>query len=186
MRWLAIDVGSPSGAPDGKADLVYVDKVAGTIGAYTLLSNGDGTWRPRYDTPWRDSMGAVVAYGPEDQHHWAPADINGDGRTDLAHTFFLEPGVRIEYLISNGDGTWMAGSHDYFTTASVGPPPLALDPVAVPSVQDFRLLDVNGDGLTDFVNVEYAGPAVGTRTRTLISNGDGTFTPRQWSATRRC
>jgi hypothetical protein len=140
-RWLAVDVGSPSGAPDGKADLVYVDKAGGTLSVYTLLSNGDGTWQPRYDTPWRDTTGTVVEYGAEDVHRWVPADLNGDGRLDLIHTYFLNPGVRVECLISNGDGTWTASAHDYFTAPGGGP---GLDPLTAANVQDFRLLDVNG------------------------------------------
>jgi RHS repeat-associated protein len=180
-RWMPVDVGGPSGAPDGKTDLVYVDKVGGTLGVYTLLSNGDGTWQVRYDTPWK-ANGVVVGYGAEDLQHWGPAEFNGDGRMDLVHTSFLGPGVRIEYLLSNGDGTWVGDSHDYFTVSTTTPQPL--DALTVPTVQDFRLLDVDGDGLTDLVHVEHVGSSsVGTRIRTLLSNGDGTFTPRQRPAT---
>jgi len=42
-------------------------------------------------------------------------------------------------------------------------------------------MDVNGNPLTDFVYVEYLGASAGTRIRTLLSNGDGTFSPRQGS-----
>ena len=116
-RWFPEDpnldrllVGDAKSSPTGSDCYVhvYVDKVGGTLGVYTLLSKGDRKWQARFDTPWRDPTGIPVAYGTEDLHHWVPADINGDGRLDLIHLYFLGPGVRVEYLISNGDGTWSA------------------------------------------------------------------------------
>ena len=96
-RFLAIDVGGgPEGAPDGKADLVLVSLRGTTLSVYTLLSNGDGTFRATMDLPWRDTLGNLAGYGSVDLQNWAPADLDGDGRTDLVHTYFLGTGIRVE------------------------------------------------------------------------------------------
>jgi YD repeat-containing protein len=177
--WMPIDVGGgPGGAPDGKTDLVLVDRDPdGTLRVSTLLSTGTG-WTPKPAEPWRPA-GAGAPYGPADVQNWRPANLNGDGRSDLVHLVSLGMGVRVDYLLSHGDGTWTSGSTPgYFTkaaTATTAPVPA----LTAPNVQDFHSTDVDGDQLTDFAFVE-AGPD-GTIIRTLEGNGDASFTERHYT-----
>jgi hypothetical protein len=63
---------------DGKTDVAVASAKSNTtaVGAAdvlsVLLSNGDGTFRPRLDTPTNTSPGVI-----------APGDFNGDGKLDL-------------------------------------------------------------------------------------------------------
>jgi RHS repeat-associated protein len=172
--WMPIDVGGgPGGTPDGKTDLVLVDRDGTTLRVYTLLSTGTG-WIPKVDTPWRVNGGSVP-YGSVDVQHWRPANLDHDGRSDLVHFVAAGPGVRVEYLVSNGDGTWTSGtSPGYFTRATASGP--AIPALTAPNVQDFHSTDIDGDQLTDFVLVE-AG-AGDTIIRTLVGNGDASFSER--------
>jgi RHS repeat-associated protein len=178
--WMPIDVGGgPNGAPDGKTDLVLVDRDPdGTLRIYTLLSTGTG-WIPKVDTPWRVKENGVekdVFGSSADVQRWRPANLNHDGRSDLVHLVPLGQGVRVEHLLSKGDGTWDRGSgpHDYFTTATADASALT-----ALNVQDFLSTDVDGDGLTDLVLVE--GGSGDTIIRTLVDNGDASFSARSHS-----
>jgi len=169
-RFIAMDVGSANGLPDGKADLVLVDTEAGTLRIWTFLSNGDGTFTttaPSY--PWRDANHNVVGYGASDLQTWRPAQIDGDGRGDLIHPYTMGSTVRIESLRSGGDGSWTIGPPaDYVMTGAASPLQGA----------DWFVVDVDGDGRSDLVHAE-VNPQTGTSTlRTLLGNGDGTFTLR--------
>lgn len=168
--WMPVDVGGPGGTPDGKTDLVMVDRSGTTLLVYTLLSTGTG-WLPRADTPWRVN-GTSAPYGSVDVQHWRPANLNRDGRTDLVHLVPLGPGVQAEHLLSNGDGTWTSGAGPgLFTGAAAGAP--ALDSG---DVQNFLPTDVDGDQVTDFVHTEFnSGKAT---LRALVGNGDASFSER--------
>jgi RHS repeat-associated protein len=173
--WMPIDVGGgPNGVPDGKTDLVLVDRDPdGTLRVYTLLSTGSG-WIPKVDTPWRVNQKDVFGSSPDVQR-WRPANLNGDGRSDMVHLVPLGQGVRMEYLLARGDGTWDRGSgpHDYFTSATADAPALT-----ALNVQDFLSTDVDGDQLTDFAFVE--GGSGDTIIRTLVGNGDASFSARSF------
>lgn len=177
--WMPIDVGGgPNGAPDGKTDLVLVDRDPdGTLRIYTLLSTGNG-WIPKVNTPWRVKENGVekdVFGSSADVQHWRPANLNHDGRSDLVHLVPLGQGVRVEHLLSKGDGTWERGSgpHDYFTTATADAPALT-----ALNVQDFVSTDIDGDQLTDLALVE--GGSGDTIIRTLVGNGDASFSARSF------
>jgi RHS repeat-associated protein len=168
--WLPLDVGSPSGSPDGKTDLVLIDRAATTLRLITLLSTGTG-WKLTVDTPWK-SNGTVAAYGAADVQNWRPAAVNGDGSADLVHFTPLGTGVRVEYLLSNGDGTWTSGASDHFNfnTAEGGP-------LTRSDVGTFREADLNNDGLADYFHVEVGGGPSSSYyvIRSLVSTG-----PTQW------
>ena len=177
-RFRLVDAGGPDGKPDGKADLVLISKNdAGTLGVYTYLSTGTGTFTAVYDQPW-NSQGAIASYGSVDLQNWRPVDLDGDGATDFVHFVWLNPGVAIEILMSNGDGSYTGRIPEstpptvleYFTSGSAA--------FTSPDVVDIQSTDVNGDGLTDFVyaEVDPGEPAALTgKIRTLINDGNGGF-----------
>jgi hypothetical protein len=114
---------------DGKLDLIVGGDVAGAQGAgtpnvYTLLGNGDGTFRAANATALTgpDGIGATSI---------ALADFNKDGHLDVAignATDFTE------VLLGNGDGTLVD------TILALGQQPLALAGA-----------DLNGDGFPELL-----------------------------------
>jgi hypothetical protein len=173
--WMPGDVGSEDGAPDGRSDLVRVDRVGSRLRVTTLLSTTSG-WSIRPDAPWRVN-GAEVQYGARDVRSWQPAELNGDDRMDLVHFVPLATGVRVEYLISHGDGTWTADGIDAFQSAGPGGEPLTRKDVG-----SFRVVDLNRDGLSDFTHVEVGGgPSSSYLTiRSLISTGPAAWREETW------
>ncbi len=85
----------------------------------------------------------------------AAADLNGDGKADLAVA--NETSGTVSVLLNEGDGTF-APKVDYATGTS----PRSL--VAT---------DLNGDGKRDLVIANYGGDTVGV----LVNQGSGTFAP---------
>jgi hypothetical protein len=102
------------------------------------------------------SFAAAVTYptGPG-PHRFATADLNGDGRLDLAIP--SNSGTTIDILLGNGDGTF--GTATPFTT-DAGPVYAVIG-------------DLNSDGKRDLVT---ASPTTG-RVSVLMGNGNGTFAP---------
>ncbi|MEU7908527.1 FG-GAP-like repeat-containing protein [Actinoplanes sp. NPDC049118] len=166
---------------DGRADLTYVSIDFGDLYVDTLLSNGDGTWDERYRVAWRhydlDNPGETG----RDTPLWRVMDVDGDGRADLTHLYRTGSTLRINTLLSAGDGTWRRRS------APVPGEPLTM------GVLSWQPADVNGDGRTDLVRLWPIG-RLGARVDTLLSRGNGTSWRRegqpQWQpyladATRR-
>jgi RHS repeat-associated protein len=166
-RWLAADVGGPSGAPDGNTDLVLVDTDGTSLRVYTLLSKGDGTYEPRADQPWRDAAGNLLAFPEADLGNFFPIDLDSDGRDDLIRLSAQSSAAQVSALISRGDGRWTRGVATY---AFPGGAPLA-------SPTDLRPIDLNGDGLLDLVHTQTGVGISGTEVRALLNRGDGSFTP---------
>jgi len=147
---------------DGKPDLVVTNRCAdancqnGTVAV--LLANGDGTFQTAvaYSSGgWYTSLVAV-------------ADVNGDGKPDLAvaNTCIESssncPNGAVGVLLGNGDGTFQTavnyGSGGWYTYS-----------VAV--------ADVNGDGKADLLlaNEFPIGDYDDGEAAVLLGNGDGTF-----------
>ena len=164
--WMPVDVGSPSdGKPDGKADLIRIDRYGTQLRVYSLLSTGTG-WEPRVDRPWKQN-GTVVPYPAHDLHSWRPAQVDKDGRTDFVRLAALETGVRVETLLAAGDGTYRSDAGHYLHAGN--------NALTVDDASGFRSLDNDGSGLTSFTYVQPGDPG---RLWTLAANGDGTWTER--------
>jgi uncharacterized protein (TIGR03437 family) len=145
---------------DGHADLavVYTGTFSGGTqsagGVAILLGNGDGTFQPAVSYP----------AGPN-ALHVAIADLNNDGKLDLAVT--ADSGS-VTLLLGNGDGTFRSGS-----TITAG---LGTGPVSVIAA------DFNGDGKLDLATSNEDGTI-----SILLGNGDGTFqTPQNFKAGSDC
>jgi RHS repeat-associated protein len=173
--WMPGDVGGPAAVADGRSDLVRVDRDGTRLRVTTLLSTRSG-WSVRADTPWRVN-GVEVPYGATDMRAWQPAQMNGDDKTDLVHFVPLGTGVRLEYLLSRGNGKWTADSVDQFTSAGPDGGPLTRTDVG-----SFRVEDLNEDGLSDFTHVEVGGgPSSSYLTiRSLISTGRTAWRAETW------
>jgi hypothetical protein len=141
---------------DGKLDLVVANGNCGDsdcqMGSLSvLLGNGDGTLQTAVNYSSGDFGANSVAI----------ADLNGDGKLDLAVSnlgvcFPLPCGISsIGALLGNGDGSFQAA------TTSSPPPPLPSD-----SVRSIALADFDGDGKVDI--------ALSDRS-VMLGNGDGTF-----------
>ena len=173
--WLAMDVGGPEDEADGRSDLVRAGRRAdGALQLTTMLSTGSG-----WTMPCTGSTCVSGADVPDagDVRDWRPARINGDDRGDLVRFRPLGPGVRVEYLLAQGDGTWLAGHRDQFTAATTADG----GPLARVDVGSFRTVDLNRDGLTDFVHVEVGGAPSSSYSivRSLLSTGPGTWREEQ-------
>ena len=130
---------------DGRTDLAVLGGT-GSNQLAILLGNGDGTFTPASGSPITlgGNGAGVVA-----------ADLNGDGKADLAITESAPN--QVETFLGRGDGTFARGS---WIGVGLSPRPIVAS-------------DLNGDRLTDLV--------VGNRDdgtlSVLLGRGDGSFTP---------
>jgi hypothetical protein len=135
---------------DGKLDFVVADLNSLSL----MLGNGDGTFQPpvSVDTGVLIEISAIVS-----------ADLNNDGKIDLALIGFDEPTILATYL-GNGDGTFQPK----MTTK------LHADGSAALAVGDF-----NKDGNLDVVVGSNGYKTEFKSLRLLLGNGDGTFQSEQ-------
>ncbi len=137
---------------DGKLDLVVDDGNNGPNNIFTLLGNGDGTFKTAINA---GSSSSQLNYA-----YLAIGDFNGDGKKDLV----LSDG---EILLGNGDGT-------FATSAFTLPIHLSVSGGGVPVVGDF-----NNDGMLDVaMNLPSTSAAQVTEGEVMVflGNGNGTFT----------
>lgn len=120
----AVTVGDFNG--DGKLDLATSNQAAGTVSI--LLGKGDGTFPTCVDYPGATGLYAFDIF---------TADLNGDGKADLAiastTTYSPWGNGSIAVLLGNGDGSFQAPA-----TYGTGVHPL------------LSFADFNGDGHLDF------------------------------------
>jgi hypothetical protein len=146
---------------DGKADIVVTNCGGcygppgigqnGSVGV--LLGNGDGTFEPAVTY---DSGGLIPVFV-------AVADLNGDGKPDLA--VVNRNSANIGVLLGNGDGTFQPAM-------TYGSGDGSFSPLLV------VVADLNGDGKPDLVVANFCSDdncdgSVGV----LLGYGDGTFQP---------
>jgi hypothetical protein len=118
---------------DGKLDLVIANYEGNSL--TILLGNGDGTFTP--------ALGSQVTVG-NGPYAIAVADLNGDGKLDLAIANYLDNTLTL--LLGNGDGT--------FTSASGSPLPVGAGPSSI-AVGDF-----NGSGRLGLAVTNWTGNTV--------------------------
>jgi hypothetical protein len=130
---------------DGKPDILVGNNCPGNcsgVGSFgVLLGKGDGTFQ------------GVVTYsltGVGGVESIAVADLNGDGKPDLAMV-----GNGIDVWLGKGDGTFQF-LDSYATTGAA---------------RQVLLTDLDGDGKLDFVDVNMTANTADAR----LGNGDGTF-----------
>jgi hypothetical protein len=142
---------------DGILDLAIANNVDPNGTVSILTGNGDGTFQAVRSF----AAGAAPVFV-------TVADLNGDGRPDLAlandspGSYFR--GNPVNVLLGNGDGTFQA----------------AQPYTAGPSPQAVAAADFNGDGIPDLVVAnggDYFGLFKGVSI--LLGMGDGTFQPAQ-------
>jgi Salmonella virulence plasmid 65kDa B protein/FG-GAP-like repeat len=129
---------------DGRTDLV---RFSGDRGSYAVyLSNGDG------------SFSISQRFTAVDQYFssggWQVIDVDGDANADLVH-FNSDGGYTV--WRSRGDGTFEVTDKQQ----SSGDQALTMG--------HWHVIDVNGDGLADFIHMSSGGAWIWT------SRGDGTF-----------
>jgi hypothetical protein len=142
---------------DGRPDLAVGTETFDANGTPTgdklevLLGSGDGTFGP----PAAYLVGAGI-------NLLAVADLNGDGRPDLAVGTL---GGGLEVLLGTGDGTF-------------GPPATYLPGALINSLVT---ADFNGDGRPDLAvateTFDENGNPTGSKLEVLLGSGDGTFGP---------
>jgi translation initiation factor IF-1 len=137
---------------DGKTDLAHI--VTDSQYANIWLSNGDGTFTIKQFSPWG---GYAMGNG-----YFLAGDFNGDGKTDLAH--IVTDNQYANIWLSNGNGTFTVKQFSPWNGYAMGD-------------GHFLVGDFNGDGKADL-----AHPVADNQYANIwLSNGDGTFTIKQFS-----
>jgi RHS repeat-associated protein len=149
--------------------------------------NGDGLadFLGAYTDPSTGTIVLLDDVSPStrsDLFNWRPADINGDGRTNLVYVATLNPGIRLYTTLWQSDGSYVLVSNDYFPD------------FANPDNRRWMTVELGGgtnggpDGRIDLAYVDnytYVDHAAvlhqGIRVYTLVSTGYGTWTPNVWN-----
>jgi hypothetical protein len=135
---------------DGKTDLALGLQAGNTEYLGILLGNGDGTFQPIALT-----AGLSGGAGP---NAIVAADVNGDGKVDLA--LASSDSISVVIFLGKGDGTFTASN----SSVSIG---------GVGGIGNHGLVvtDLNGDGKLDLVVSQPGNNTIAV----LVGNGDGTF-----------
>ena len=131
---------------DGKQDVVTANS-GGTVSV--LLGNGNGTLP--------DLASATYALNGSDPRSVVIADLNGDGRPDLATVNANDAAKNVSVLLGRGDGTFSPAT-PYALNGGNDPRSLAVG-------------DFNRDGAPDLATAH----RVSGNLSMLLGNGDGTF-----------
>ena len=156
LSQFARDVTAADVNGDGYLDLIAPLNASASNGIALFLGKSDnsGTFNAETD----------VAAGFNYNYSAAVADLNGDGKVDLAFTVEeTSNGQGVAVALGNGDGT--------FQTPTLFPTSLQDANIDRPYPSYLKIFDLNGDGKPDLIltNAEYGTVA------TLFGVGDGTF-----------
>ena len=149
------DVSSTASADlngDGSTDLVVANFTASGFRLRVLLNNGSAGFTVSPETP------PVTASGGDGYFAERVADLNGDGKPDLA-AFDTNTG-EVWALLNDGTARF-----------SVAPG----SPVKVRDLQDLATADFNGDGKPDLGALGYASRGAPESITVLLGDGSGRF-----------
>jgi RHS repeat-associated protein len=147
---------------DGRQDEIHIHTSNTSNTIYTLLRKADGQYLQKTQPVMQGDHQVI--------RNFKTADVNGDGRTDLIYMKNDRGDIWVDTLLSKGDGTW---DEDYrlawhgYDAANHGE--------TGADTPNWRAMDVDGDGRTDLVHLYPAGQNL--RISTLLSNGDGNWSP---------
>ncbi len=150
---------------DGINDLLWMYSGPDGLWTATSLGKGDGTYGPVQIAQFSGSN-----FGPFAQYTKQVADVNGDGIADLWWMYSGDGGVWVCTATGKGDGTFNPVKTVQLSSSNYG----TIDQYTKQAV------DINGDGIADFV-LMYSGSG-GLYAYTALGRGDGTFAPLQGGA----
>jgi len=161
--WIAVADLNGDGVPDLVVSNRCAPSACGESGPVSvLLGNGDGTFQGAVDySPGGSGQSPTASV--------AIADVNGDGKPDIAvvnscWAVSNDCGT-VSILLGNGDGTFQTPAS--YSTGASGP-------------TSVTLADVNGDGNPDLMVTNicpYSNYCPESIVSVLLGNGDGTFQP---------
>jgi RHS repeat-associated protein len=143
-RWRMADVSG-----DGLTDLLRLRVGSVGVEISTLLSTGHGWVEKTVEVSPKSASPSIW----RDVESWLIADSNRDGSADLMHVHDLNPGLRVDTLLSNGDGTWTQKPPE-------SPEPDAWPAFTAPKTANWFTADLDGDGADDLARVDYQNPGL--------------------------
>ena len=160
-NWQVLDVNG-----DGADDLVHIARLPNyTLRTDSLLSLGRGpsavaaldhptNWQGVSHNVQPPSSGVGTWVGA-DTPTWYGFDVNGDGRSDLVHVSAQNGAIRIDTLLSQGTGVFLASEPNPVATPVDPSASSTVRPLVFSEGVTWKVADADGDGLADLVQAWY-------------------------------